>query len=252
MTITVNGIEITDEDVAREVQYHPAGSLAEAQIEAARALVVRQLLLQRAAELGLEADDEDETAEALLRREVQVPEPDDAACRRYYDNNRRRYRARDLFEAAHILLPAAPDDTEARNAARQKAKELIRILLERPERFPELAARHSACPSAADGGHLGQISPGETNPEFETFLYHVEPGTICAVPVPSRHGYHVLRLDRRQLGEVQPFTAVRDAIAADLQRAAWTRAVRQYIQLLAGRAAISGFDLDAAESPLVQ
>lgn len=252
MTITVNDVAITDEDVAREVQYHPADSLAAAQQEAARTLVIRQLLLQRAAELGIAEADEEAAVEALLRREISLPEPDDAACRRYYDNNRRRFRARDLFEAAHILLPAAPDDAEARSAAKQKAKELIRILLEHPERFPELAARHSACPSAADGGHLGQISPGETNPEFETFLYHVEPGTICAVPVPSRHGYHVLRLDRRQLGEVQPFAAVRDAIAADLRRSAWTRAVRQYIQLLAGRAAITGFDLDAAESPLVQ
>ncbi len=252
MAITVNGVEITEEEVAMEVQYHPAASLDEARHEAARTLVVRQLLLQRAAELGVEAAGAEETVEALLRREVRSPEPDDAACRRYYERNRKRFRAQDLFEAAHILFPAHPEDAEARAAAKRNAEEAIGILLREPQRFAELAAALSACPSRENGGSLGQIAPGETNPEFETFLYHVEPGTLCAVPVPSRHGYHVLRLDRRQLGETQPFEAVRDRIAAYLRQAAWTRAVRQYIQLLAGRAAITGFALEAAESPLVQ
>ena len=47
----------------------------------------------------------------------------------------------------------------------------------------ELAQQLSACSSAAQGGNLGQISRGQTVPEFETFLFNLEPGQICPVPV---------------------------------------------------------------------
>ena len=45
----------------------------------------------------------------LLDHEVTTPVADEAACRRYYDNNiQRRFRSPDLFEAAHILISADP------------------------------------------------------------------------------------------------------------------------------------------------
>lgn len=50
--ITVNGIKITPDEINAEVQYHPAESLFSAKYEAMRALVIRELLLQRAAGLG--------------------------------------------------------------------------------------------------------------------------------------------------------------------------------------------------------
>ena len=37
-----------------------------------------------------------------------------------------------------------------------------------------------------------------------------------------------------------------------LERQAYATALRQYLQLLAGRARIEGVDLDAASTPLVQ
>ena len=81
----------------------------------------------------------------------------------------------------------------------------------------------SACPSAAQGGHLGQISRGQTVPEFETFLYNLEVGQICPVPVKTRFGYHVLRLDRRIEGRQLPFEAVSDRIVTARSSAASAR-----------------------------
>ena len=40
---------------------------------------------------------------ALIEREVVTPEPDEAACLRFYERNRQRFRSGDLYEAAHIL-----------------------------------------------------------------------------------------------------------------------------------------------------
>lgn len=249
--VTVNGTPIDDDAIAREAQYHPAATVDEAMTEAARSLVVRHLLLERAAELGIDEGNEEETVKALMDREIIVPLPDMDACHRYYDANTQRFRRADVFQAAHILLPAAPSDTEGRATAKEQAKALISLIQEAPARFAELARLHSACASRDQGGDLGLIGRGDTNPEFETFLMGVDIG-LCPVPVASRHGIHVLRLDHRAMGEVLPFEAVAAQIADYLAFAARTRASAQYVQLLVGRARVTGITLPGADSPLVQ
>src|SRR3546814_2109994 len=56
--VRVNGVEITPEALAEEIQHHPAPDAETAWIEAASALAVRELLLQEASRLGLSADAE--------------------------------------------------------------------------------------------------------------------------------------------------------------------------------------------------
>jgi peptidyl-prolyl cis-trans isomerase C len=263
MAIRVNGVEVPEQAIAREAQYHSAASLEEARQAAARALVVRELLVQAAARRGLDdsvAPAEGATREVpeealirtLIERDVQVPTADEDTCRRFYETHRERFRSPDLFEARHILFMALPDDPEAQEAAREKAVAAIAQLEARPDRFSQMAQALSDCPSAKEGGHLGQITRGSTVPELETFLYNLEPGQLCTVPIKTRYGYHVLRLDHRVEGRELPFEAVRRKIADYLEERAWTQAVRQYIGLLAGEAEIEGIEIDAATSPLVQ
>lgn len=259
---TVNGVTIPDAAIAAEMQNHPAESAEAAWAEAARALAVRELLLQEARRQGLEpppsADgdarrtEEDALIDRLLDAEVALPVADEATCRRYYERNRARFRSPDLFEPAHILFSAAPDDHAAYAAAVQAAKLLIAELQRAPERFADLARTHSACPSAGVGGSLGQVGRGQTVPEFETFLFALEPGQLCPVPVKSRYGVHVLRLDRRIDGRELPFEAVHERIAQYLDEAVWRRGCAQYLQILAGRSDIRGVDLTGGETPLVQ
>ena len=264
MPVFVNGVEIGDHAINAEVQYHPSGSVEEAREAAARALVVRELLLQAAGQRGIvrpdplegQTDERETRDEALIRtllaREIRTPEPDEATCRRFYDSNLQRFRSPDLFEAAHILFPADPEDAEVCASAKEHAAAALAQALEQPQRFAELAQQLSACPSAAQGGNLGQITRGQTVPEFETFLFNLEPGQICPVPVKTRFGYHVVRLDRRIEGRQLPFEAVRDKIADYLREHVWRRAISQYLQLLVGQAEIRGIELNGASTPLVQ
>lgn len=260
--VTVNGVAVPAADIARETQHHPSSDPDEAWTMAARALAVRELLTQEADRLGIEAEpieDEEGRREtpqearhrALIEREVVVPRADEAACRGYYERNRRRFRSPDLFEAAHILLAAAPGDSAVRETARRKAETLIAELRERPEAFAALAAAHSACPSAGQGGNLGQLGPGQTVDEFETALRGMQPG-IHPRPVESRYGLHVVRLDRRIDGRDLPFELVRERIAGYLDESVQRRALAQYVTLLASRAAVSGVEFGAASGPLVQ
>ena len=95
MSIIVNKVQITDQEIGQEMQYHPAPSQEHAWRMAAQSLVVRQLLLQQAASNGLCGDVETVTPgepeealiDQLLEHDVTVPEADEPTCRRFYNNH---------------------------------------------------------------------------------------------------------------------------------------------------------------------
>lgn len=261
--VQVNGTRIVEAAILAEAQHHPAESPADAIAAAAEALVVRELLLQEAArhsltlepavdDAGRRETDDEALIRQLLAAEVEVPVADIETCRRYYDNNPGRFQSADLYEAAHILFAADPADCAAYDQAVAAAEQTLAVLQHDPEAFADIARSRSDCMSGQQGGALGQVGRGDTVPEVETFLVALEPGQICPVPVKSRYGAHVLRLDQKIAGRTLPFEAVQDRIADYLHEASWRRAVAQYIKLLAGRATIEGIRLDAATSALVQ
>ena len=260
-TVSVNGIEIPRDAIARETQNHPAAKPLEAWQAAARALVIRALLLQEGQRLGLTAEpetddegrretDEEAIIRAVIEQEVVTPAPTEAECQRYYDANRKRFRSPALYEAAHILLGAKADTREAELEA--SAQALLGQLADDPEQFAALAKRFSDCPSRELGGNLGQLGPGQTVPEFEAALAVMEPGRIHPAPVRTRYGLHLVRLDRRIEGRDLPFDIAKPIIARYLADHVQRTAQRQYISQLAGRAVIVGVELDAAVSPLMQ
>lgn len=98
MPIMVNDVEVTDDEAHAEMQYHPASFLEMARYKAARALVIRELILQAAREGNLlDKGENSGSANAeksiglLLHREVAVPEADEQSCKRYFEQNRERF-----------------------------------------------------------------------------------------------------------------------------------------------------------------
>ncbi len=255
--VTVNGIVIAAEAIAAEAQNHPlpkGDRPGRAWQAAARALALREVLLQEARTLGIApapvelAEGQWETEEEALVRQllegaIAPAEIDEAELRAIYDDAPDRFRGPSLFEAAHILFPAAPDDAEARAAARSRAEMVLAELSRDPRRFAALAAEHSACPSRANGGVLGQLASGDTVPEFEAALHAMEEGGISDTPVASRYGFHLIRLDARVRGEVLPFAAVLPHLREAREKADWVRTSRAYVEGLAARAAVTGIDL---------
>ncbi|MDR6871989.1 peptidyl-prolyl cis-trans isomerase C [Bosea sp. BE125] len=262
-TVSVNGVAISRAAIGRETQNHPAAKPIEAWQAAARALAVRELLLQEARRLALEPDpaqddegrretDEEALIRQLAAQEIVTPEADEAACRRYFEANRQRFQSPAIIEARHILLPAGPKDEAARAEARRHAALLILQIQQEPGCFADLAAAVSACPSGKTGGHLGQIGPGQTVPEFETALGHLPVGTVGEAAVETRYGLHVVWVERRIAGQKLPFEAVRQRIGTWLGEKVRRLAIQQYITILAGRAEIIGVDIASSPSPLVQ
>ena len=261
--VSVNGVTIPRAHIGRETQHHPAAKPIDAWTAAARALVVRELLLQEARRLAIvplpqtEADGRRETDDEALTRmlidgQVVTPEADEPTCRRIYEQRRATFRSSNLYGVRHILVAAAPGDDAGRAEAKVRAQAIIAEVRADPSVFPHLAASASACSSRDTGGALGQISRGQTVPEFESALADAPVGEIMPQPVETRYGFHAVIVDRRIEGRELPFEMVHQAIADWLASRSHETAVRQYIGMLASRATITGITLDAAASPLEQ
>lgn len=256
--LRVNGVAIPRDRISQEVQHHPSKNPTEAWMAAAQALVVRELLLQEARRLQIDAEPiadgegrretpEEASIRALVAQEVRTPEPDEVVSRRYYDNNRQHFRSPDIFEVAHILVGGDADAT--RNKQAQLAAEgLIAILRDHPERFTDLAAAHSVCPSAKQGGNLGQVTADQVTPEFAQAVCALAPGEITHAPVATRYGFHVIRLDRRIEGREIPFEFVQERVSEYLKESVERLAVAQYVAMLASQAEIDGISLAGADA----
>lgn len=248
MPVIVNGYELNDAEMEQELPNHQ--DAADAVQSAMTALVLRRVLLDEARQLELQADKEEELIEALLRQEVKVPMPGREECLRQYHNHPARFTVGELAEASHILFQVTNGvDLEA---LRKHANIVLADLLEDPKLFVECAKANSNCPSSEVGGSLGQVGRGATVPEFEQALFGAEAGSIIPRLVETRFGLHIIQVGRKVEGRLRPFEEVESKIADAMRMASHDHAVRQYLQLLVGRAKISGIDLPGADSPLVQ
>ena len=136
MSIFINNAEITAEEVGQEMQYHPAPTQERAWQLAAQSLVIRQLLLQQAAENGLcedagsiTAGEDEKLIDQLLEQDIVVPEADEATCRRFYDNHPDSFKDEKTGErAAFELVQANIRDYLHTKAMRIAVAEYIKAL----------------------------------------------------------------------------------------------------------------------------
>ena len=225
-----------------------------------------ELLRQAAQRAGLLASDDapsvddviSEAAagaiEALLDQELRTPEPSEEACRRHYAAHEAGYRTGERVRARHILFAVTPgvDVVALRKRAETTLLDVRCHDGKTGDGFVAAARVSSNCPSGADGGDLGWLCATDCAPEFARELFgHAEIGVLPRL-VHSRFGLHVVEVLAREPGAAQSFEAVRGAVAMSLRQLSYVTALRQYLRLLAGEAEVSGVDLDAADTPLVQ
>lgn len=267
--ITINDVPLTDHEIGLEMQHHPADTREAARKKAIEALLIKQVLFQEAKKQGCDGQEviaqhpnpelgegetesrEEAAIRILLERNVSTPEATEEECLRFYEINRERFRTPPLIQARHILLPAAPDDLAARRQGAAVAKELITKLIKKPEQFKKLAKEFSACPSKSEGGDLGQLTRGQTVPEFERQLF-VLPEGLSGRPIETRYGYHVVKVEKKEEGKQMEFEMVKGKIRNYLRDKVSRKGISQYIHRLLADADIQGIDLDLESSMLMQ
>jgi peptidyl-prolyl cis-trans isomerase C len=254
-TASINGVTLhapgqrPDAVTLRELAY----------TELLRQEAVRQnLFLNHAASSAPELGQaEREVIEAMVDQAVHTPRPTDGEGRRYYEAHKAQFLVGQALHVRHILFAVTPGvNVQALTVHAERALLELSHKGVAPGRFAQLAAELSNCPSSAQGGDLGWITPDDCAPELATELFHLEHAQTGTGVHPrlfhTRFGFHIIDVLERRNGTQPAYEEVRERIAALLTMQSRARALHQYMSLLVGEAEIEGIALEGADSPLVQ
>lgn len=135
----------------------------------------------------------------------------------YYHYHPDQFQRPETRQARHILITINEDLAEnTREAAMRRASAIAARLAKDPRRFEEQAMKHSECPTALQGGLLGEVRRGQLYAELEAVLFELEPGRISAL-VESPLGLHILRCEAVSPAGPLPLDSVRDKIRQHLE-----------------------------------
>lgn len=112
------------------------------------------------------------------------------------------------YEVQHILV-----DNEA------EAKDII-AQLNKKAKFEDLAKKKSKDSSAANGGKLGWVAPGNLVKEFSDAMVQLKKGEYTKTPVHTKFGWHVIRVDDIRDLKLPPYDQVKDQLRADMEQQA--------------------------------
>lgn len=179
-------------------------------------VIAREIFMQEAQKLGLDASDDFKTQFELARQAILIRElfgdfqkknpVTDADIKAEYDkfaaaNGGKEYRAR------HILV-----EKEA------EAKAII-ASLKKGGKFEDIAKKSSKDPgSGANGGDLDWASAGSYVKEFSEAMTKLAKGKMTETPVKTQFGYHVIRLDDIREAQLPKLEDVKPQISQQLQQ----------------------------------
>jgi len=86
--------------------------------------------------------------------------------------------------ARHILVPT------------QEECDTLKTEIEGGGDFAEVAKEHSQCPSSAQGGDLGEFSPGQMVKEFDEVVFGEAVGVVHG-PIKTQFGFHLVEITSR-------------------------------------------------------
>ena len=142
-------------------------------------------------------------AESWLAEKVRA-EITETAIQSAYDKFVADTASREQVTASHILV-----ETEA------EAKAVIAALQDGGD-FAELAKEKSTGPSGPNGGALGTFGRGQMVPAFETAAFNLAIGSYSDTPVQTQFGWHVIKVDGKDIAPAPDLEAMRAQLANNL------------------------------------
>ncbi len=215
----VNGSIITTADFKKEVgnlppYLKPMAETPEGKKELLDTMIIREIMLQQAQKDGLDksqevADKLEELkkrviVEAFLKKKVEAETNiADADLRKFYDQNKDKFKTGEQVRASHILVKS------------EKEAQDIQAQIKKGGNFEELAKKNSIDAAGAKGGDLGWFGKGSMIPEFEKVVFGMKEGEISGI-VKTKFGYHIIKLTGRRPAGIRPFDEVKEQIKAAL------------------------------------
>lgn len=158
----------------------------------------------------------------------------DAEVSEAFERNKGKLPRKEPTVTFRQIVMATQPSAASKAVARAKAESLL-AEVKRGGDFESIAKRESMDPSKDVGGDLGWARRGQMVPAFEWWLFTLPPGQMSPV-VETPFGFHIIRVDRAQPGEVKSrhilirptidsADIVRGRRLADSVAAAWKRGV---------------------------
>lgn len=180
-------------------------------------LIAREVFMQEAVKLGLDATDNYRSQVELARQSILIREllteyqkknpVSDADIKAEYDRFAAEAGGKE-YRASHILVEKEDE-----------AKAII-AQLKKGGKFDAIAKKSSKDPgSGAKGGELDWASPRSYVKEFSEALTKLSKGHFTETPVKTQFGYHVIRLEDTRDAQLPPLDQIKPQISQKLQQA---------------------------------
>ncbi|SEN20414.1 SurA N-terminal domain-containing protein [Nitrosomonas marina] len=142
----------------------------------------------------------------------------DEAVQAYYEEHREEFGQPEERRASHILIAvAATAEEEEKREAREKAEDILELVLQDPEQFAKLAEEHSDDPGSSSlGGDLGFFGRGVMVKEFEDEIFQMQPNEVRGL-VETDFGFHIILLTEIKEAKTAELADVREQIEERLK-----------------------------------
>lgn len=176
--------------------------------------------------------------EAVMERVgAQAGQVGDTEAEIFYYAHVDRFRAPERRTVRHILVTINEQYKDnRREVASRRIHEICKRLNNKPERFEEQAMKHSECPTALNGGLLGELPRGTLYPELDAVLFEMKAGQLSGV-VESEIGFHLLRCDAIQPERTLSYAEVSESLRQQLTDERSRKDARRWLTELLKRTA---------------
>ncbi|MEW6163867.1 MAG: nitrogen fixation protein NifM [Pseudomonadota bacterium] len=135
----------------------------------------------------------------------------------FYLQHAARFQKPETRRLRHILVTineALPGSERA--AAREKIEGIRARLLKEPARFADQALKHSECPTAMNGGLLGDLPRGKLYAELDAVAFALPADGLSDI-VESPLGFHVLLCESIDAARAVPLAEAHERVRAHLE-----------------------------------
>ncbi|MEW8659708.1 MAG: nitrogen fixation protein NifM [Candidatus Thiodiazotropha endolucinida] len=136
----------------------------------------------------------------------------------FYAMHHERFELPEQRQGRHILITVNPNFPEnTAETACERMEQILEKLAGRTNRFPEFAKRYSECPTAMEGGKLGEVKRGQLYPELDAMLFSMQENEISPI-IASEMGYHILLCEMIKPAKRIPISKVKTKIREILEQ----------------------------------
>lgn len=181
-------------------------------------MINAEILAQQATKGGLDKDSNYQArldlaktqmlAQAYIANYVKMHPIAEAAMKAEYEKIKTMMGTKE-YEVRHILVENESD-----------AKDIIAQLNAKKAKFEDLAKKKSKDSSAANGGKLGWVAPGNLVKEFADAMVSLKKGEYTKTPVHSKFGWHVIQVDEIRDLKLPAYEQIKDQLRGDMEQQA--------------------------------